>query len=128
VRWPPRKLYAELGYRDRAERGVLVLEVDRAPPPVVQKILRDCGLPPEGLTIVLTPTSSAAGTTQVVARVLEVALHKTHELGFRLDHRGRRRGDGAAARAQPRRRGGDGPHQRCHPLRRARAPERARQR
>ncbi len=81
------KLYAELGYRDRADRGVIVLEVDRVPPPVVvQKILRDCGLPPEGLTIVLTPTSSAAGTTQVVSRVLEVALHKTHELGFRLDH------------------------------------------
>ncbi len=81
------KLYAELGYRDRADRGVIVLEVDRVPPAViVQKILRDCGLPPEGLTIVLTPTSSAAGTTQVVARVLEVALHKTHELGFRLDH------------------------------------------
>ena len=81
------KLYAELGYRDRSDRGVIVLEVDRVPPPViVQKILRDCGLPPEGLTIVLTPTSSAAGTTQVVSRVLEVALHKTHELGFRLDH------------------------------------------
>lgn len=81
------KLYAELGYRDRADVGVIVLEVDRVPPPViVQKILRDCGLAPEGLTIVLTPTSSAAGTTQVVSRVLEVALHKTHELGFRLDH------------------------------------------
>ena len=81
------KLYDELGYRDRADRGVIVLEVDRAPPAVVvQKILRDCGLQPGGLTIVLTPTSSAAGTTQVVARVLEVALHKTHELGFRLDH------------------------------------------
>ncbi len=81
------KLYAELGYRDRADAGVIVLEVDRFPPPViVQKVLRDCGLAPEGLTIVLTPTSSAAGTTQVVARVLEVALHKTHELGFRLDH------------------------------------------
>lgn len=81
------KLYAELGYRDRADQGVIVLEVDRLPPPViVQKILRDCGLAPEGLTIVLTPTSSAAGTTQVVSRVLEVALHKTHELGFRLDH------------------------------------------
>jgi methenyltetrahydromethanopterin cyclohydrolase len=36
------------------------------------------------LTIVLTPTTSAAGTTQVVARVLEVALHKAHELGFAL--------------------------------------------
>jgi methenyltetrahydromethanopterin cyclohydrolase len=80
-------LYAELGYRDRADRGVIVLEVDRAPPAVVvQKILRDCGLQADGLTIVLTPTSSAAGSTQVVARVLEVALHKSHELGFDLSH------------------------------------------
>ncbi|MBU6260905.1 MAG: methenyltetrahydromethanopterin cyclohydrolase [Burkholderiales bacterium] len=78
-------LYAELGWRDRAARGVLVLEVDRAPPPVVvDKILRDCALQPEQLTLVLTPTCSAAGTTQVVARVLEVALHKAHELGFAL--------------------------------------------
>jgi methenyltetrahydromethanopterin cyclohydrolase len=81
------KLYAELGYQDHATRGVLVLEVDRAPPEVVvRKILRDCRLEPDALTIVLTPTTSAAGTTQVVARVLEVALHKAHELGFRLDH------------------------------------------
>jgi methenyltetrahydromethanopterin cyclohydrolase len=81
------KLYAELGYRDQADCGVIVLEVDRAPPAVVvQKILRDCGLSAQGLTIVLTPTSSAAGTTQVVARVLEVAMHKAHELGFDLSH------------------------------------------
>jgi methenyltetrahydromethanopterin cyclohydrolase len=54
-----------------------LLEVDRAPPAViVDKVLRDCGLAPEGLTLVLTPTTSLAGTTQVVARVLEVALHK----------------------------------------------------
>ncbi|MEP7298884.1 MAG: methenyltetrahydromethanopterin cyclohydrolase [Burkholderiales bacterium] len=78
-------LYAELGYRDRADAGVLVLEVDRAPPKVViDKLLRDCGLQPEGLTLILTPTTSLAGTTQVVARVLEVALHKAHELGFAL--------------------------------------------
>jgi methenyltetrahydromethanopterin cyclohydrolase len=78
-------LYTELGYRDRAAKGVLVLEVDRPPPPVVvDKVLRDCGLAPAGLTFVLTPTTSLAGTTQVVARVLEVALHKAHELGFEL--------------------------------------------
>lgn len=78
-------LFDELRYRDRAATGVLVLEVDRAPPPVViDKILRDCELKPEQLTIVLTPTSSLAGSTQVVARVLEVALHKAHELGFPL--------------------------------------------
>jgi len=78
-------LYGELGYRDRADAGVLVLEVDRAPPKVViDKLLRDCGLPPEGLTLILTPTTSLSGTTQVVARVLEVALHKAHELGYAL--------------------------------------------
>jgi len=78
-------LFAELGYRDQAEQGVLVLEVDRVPPAVVlRKVLRDSGLQPEALTVVLTPTTSAAGTTQVVARVLEVALHKAHELGFAL--------------------------------------------
>ena len=80
-------LFGELGYRDRAQAGVLVLEVDRQPPRVViDKVLRDCGLAPEGLVLVLTPTTSLAGTTQVVARVLEVALHKAHELGFELAH------------------------------------------
>ena len=80
-------LFTELGYRDDAKAGAIVLEVDRVPPAVVvDKILRDCGLAPEALTIVLTPTASLAGTTQVVARVLEVALHRAHALGFALEH------------------------------------------
>jgi methenyltetrahydromethanopterin cyclohydrolase len=80
-------LFTELGYRDDAQAGVIVLEVDRVPPQVVvDKLLHDCKLPPEGLTIVLTPTASLAGTTQVVARVLEVALHRAHALGFTLEH------------------------------------------
>lgn len=80
-------LFEELGYRDRAAFGALVLEVDRVPPPVIiDKLLRDCSLAPEALTVVLTPTTSVAGTTQVVARVLEVALHRAHELGFALEN------------------------------------------
>jgi methenyltetrahydromethanopterin cyclohydrolase len=80
-------LFAELGYRDHAGRGVLVLEVDRPVPQVVlDKVLRDCALAADALTVVLTPTTSLAGTTQVVARVLEVALHKAHQLGFPLAH------------------------------------------
>jgi methenyltetrahydromethanopterin cyclohydrolase len=80
-------LFAELHYRDRADRGVLVLEVDRPVPRViVDKLLRDCALAPDALTLVLTPTTSLAGTTQVVARVLEVALHKAHQLGFDPAH------------------------------------------
>jgi methenyltetrahydromethanopterin cyclohydrolase len=78
-------LFAELGVRDTAAQGVLVLEVDRAPPEVVlRKVLRDCALDAAALTVILTPTASPAGTTQVVGRVLEVALHKAHELHFDL--------------------------------------------
>ena len=37
------------------------------------------------LTFIYAPTQSLAGSTQVVARVLEVALHKAHTLGFPLE-------------------------------------------
>lgn len=82
-------LFEELGYAERHEQGVLVLEVDRRPPAViVDKLLRDCALAPAGLSLVLTPTTSLAGTVQIVARVLEVALHRVHALapglGFKL--------------------------------------------
>ena len=78
-------LFAELGVHDHATRGCLVLEVDRIPPElIIDKLLRDCGLEAEQLTLVLTPTASLAGTTQIVARVLETALHKAHELKFPL--------------------------------------------
>lgn len=79
-------LFDELGYRDRADSACLVLEVDRAPPDaIIAKIVRDCGIDPDRLTLILTPTKSLAGTVQIVARVLEVALHKVHALGFPLD-------------------------------------------
>ncbi|KND62430.1 N(5),N(10)-methenyltetrahydromethanopterin cyclohydrolase [Candidatus Burkholderia verschuerenii] len=79
-------LFDELGYRDRHDRGALVMEVDRLPPQVViDKVLADCGLAPDKLVIAVTPTHSIAGTVQVVARVVEVALHKTHVLGVALD-------------------------------------------
>jgi methenyltetrahydromethanopterin cyclohydrolase len=79
-------LFDELSYVDVASEGVLVIESDRAPPPaVVAKVAADCGLPPSRLTFIYAPTQSLAGGCQVVARVLEVALHKTHELKFPLD-------------------------------------------
>jgi methenyltetrahydromethanopterin cyclohydrolase len=78
-------LFDELGYRDKHDRGALVMEVDRLPPQIViDKVLNDCGLAPERLVIAVTPTQSVAGTVQVVARVVEVALHKTHVLGVSL--------------------------------------------
>ena len=79
-------LFAELGYRDSSASTCLVLEVDQAPPlELIEKVSRDCQVAAEQLTFILTPTRSLAGVVQIVARVLEVALHKVHTLGFPLD-------------------------------------------
>ena len=78
-------LYAELGYRDCASQTALVLEAAGGPPAsVIAKVAEATGLKPEQLTFIYAPTQSLAGSTQVVARVLEVALHKAHTVGFDL--------------------------------------------
>lgn len=78
-------LFDELNYRNPAGDTVIVLEVDRQPPQeVVDKVIDRCGISPNQLTVILTPTTSLAGGVQVVSRVLEVALHKVHELKFPL--------------------------------------------
>jgi methenyltetrahydromethanopterin cyclohydrolase len=80
------KLFDELGYRDSAPNAVLVLEADCPPPPaLVEKVAEACRLRPQHLTFIYAPTSSLAGTVQIAARCLEVALHKAHELHFPLD-------------------------------------------
>ncbi|MEA3243881.1 MAG: methenyltetrahydromethanopterin cyclohydrolase [Pseudomonadota bacterium] len=81
------ELFDELAYRDEGDATCLVMEVDRRPPlEVTEKIARDCDVDVSQLTLILTPTRSLAGTTQVVARVLEVAMHKAHSIGFPLHH------------------------------------------
>ena len=93
-------LFDELDYRDSHDRTCLVLEVEKPPPlPLVEKIARDCGVGPSDLTLILTPTRSVAGTVQIVARVLEVAMHKAHALGFDLS--GIRDGIGSAPLPPP---------------------------
>ena len=79
------ELFKELAYREQSDHSVIVLEVDEYPPvPLLDKIASQCGIKASNLTVILTPTCSLAGSMQVVARVLEVALHKVHELGFEL--------------------------------------------
>src|SRR5262249_19256474 len=79
-------LFGKLAYVGRADSAPLVLEPASGPPaPVVEKIAHDCGISPPQLTIIFAPTQSLAGSTQIAARALEVALHKALELGFPLD-------------------------------------------
>ncbi len=82
---PVEELYRELNYRDQAAATTLVMEVDKVPPAaVIEKVVHACRVEASELTVILTPTSSLAGGMQVVGRVLEVALHKAHELHFPL--------------------------------------------
>lgn len=84
---PVEELYKELDYNDEAETATLVIENDAIPPiEIVQKIAKACNVDLEKLTIIVTPTSSLAGGVQVVGRVLEVAMHKAHELHFPLEN------------------------------------------
>ena len=65
----------------------MCIEADRPPPPaLVEQVAKACKLKPDRLTFIYAPTSSLAGTVQIAARCLEVALHKAHELHFPLDH------------------------------------------
>ncbi|MCB1484075.1 MAG: methenyltetrahydromethanopterin cyclohydrolase [Hyphomicrobiaceae bacterium] len=80
-------LYKELAYVDGGKTGALVIEGDKAPPEAVaKKVAQACGIATSGLTILFAPTWSLAGTVQIAARVLEVAIHKAHELHFPLEN------------------------------------------
>ena len=81
------KLFEELDYKDQAKRVTIVLE-SASPPPkeVVEKVATKSGVDPKQVTFIYAPTQSLAGSVQVVGRVLEVALHKAHELHFPLDN------------------------------------------
>lgn len=79
-------LFDVLTYRDAATAAILVLESSSPPPaPIVRKVAEDCGVAPAAVTFIYAPTQSLAGSVQIIARALEVAMHKAHELKFPLD-------------------------------------------
>ena len=78
-------LFNDLQYRDQADSTCVVIESDSLPPvEIADMIAEKCNIDANKLTLIITPTSSLAGGVQVVARVLETALHKVHALGFPL--------------------------------------------
>ena len=78
-------LFDTIGFRENVEAVVGVLESRQAPTSaVVAKIAAACRVAPSAVTLLVAPTASLAGGLQVVARSVETALHKLHELGFDL--------------------------------------------
>lgn len=78
-----KELFQALGYAEEAEHGVLVLEGRQLPTEAVAEwIATRARLTPAQLTIVVAPTASLAGSTQISARIVETGMHKMERLGF----------------------------------------------
>jgi len=78
-------LFDQIGYREQSDRVVGVLETSKLPTEeICGKIAERCGVTPENVILLVARTASIAGTVQVVARSVETALHKLHELGYDL--------------------------------------------
>ncbi|MEX0712299.1 MAG: methenyltetrahydromethanopterin cyclohydrolase [Pirellulales bacterium] len=76
-------LFDQIGFREQSDRVVGVLETSERPPAeVFEELAAQCRVRVRDLTLLAARTASQAGTLQVVARSVETALHKLHELGF----------------------------------------------
>ena len=79
----PRGVYEEIQYEDKFNKGIVVLETEDQPPiEVSDRIAEECHIPAENLAVILTPTTSLAGATQVSGRVVETGIHKLRRLGL----------------------------------------------
>lgn len=79
------ELFADLRLGEHANVAVGCLETSKLPPSAVcEQVAFACGVAPARLTLLAARTGSLAGTLQVVARSIETAMHKLHELKFDL--------------------------------------------
>ncbi|MEM2936702.1 MAG: methenyltetrahydromethanopterin cyclohydrolase [Candidatus Bathyarchaeia archaeon] len=79
----PKELYEKIGYRDEAEEAVLALETSKEPPEeVITHIANQCGVKTDNLFLILAPTTSITGSTQISGRIVEQGTYRLMELGL----------------------------------------------
>ncbi|MCK5298019.1 MAG: methenyltetrahydromethanopterin cyclohydrolase [Candidatus Heimdallarchaeota archaeon] len=79
----PKDIYEQLPFKEKHNETVIVLETNKYPTDkIMTYIAEKCGIVLEGLCIIVTPTTSVAGSTQVSGRSVETAIHKLHTIGF----------------------------------------------
>jgi methenyltetrahydromethanopterin cyclohydrolase len=79
----PRELYEKIQYSDTSHVAVLVLETTKEPPKeLVKQISDECKVRPKNLILILVPTSTIAGSTQISGRIVETGMHKLMEVGL----------------------------------------------
>jgi methenyltetrahydromethanopterin cyclohydrolase len=86
---PARALHAgeeiikKLNYKDESEKAVLMLETREFPDSAVAAFIAErCGIAPDQLTLIVSPTASLVGSVQIAARSVETGLHKMAVLGL----------------------------------------------
>jgi len=79
------ELYGDIGGTETPDVCVGVIESGELPDEsVIEAIAEKTGVGPGRTVLAVAPTASQAGTVQVVARSVETALHKLHELEFNV--------------------------------------------
>jgi methenyltetrahydromethanopterin cyclohydrolase len=79
----PHEIYDIIKYQDKSAKAVIVLETAKKPPDgIIEKFSSECKVPPDQLYIVLVPTTSVTGSTQVSGRIVETGLHKLSKIGI----------------------------------------------
>lgn len=79
----PHNIYDEIGYKDEFDSGIVVLETSKEPSEdLLTNLAHECTISPSQLYVILVPTTSIAGSTQVSGRIVETGLHKMTKLGI----------------------------------------------
>jgi methenyltetrahydromethanopterin cyclohydrolase len=79
----PKDVFEEIGYKDVSDKAVLTLESNTIPSDaLIEKVTTASGVSASNLIVVVAPTASIAGLTQVAGRVVEVGIHKLRTLGL----------------------------------------------
>lgn len=79
----PKEIYKEIKYRDSFDRAIVILETDKHPPDsLIERFSKDCNIPADNMIVILTPTVSLVGATQVSGRIVETGIHKLRKLGL----------------------------------------------
>ncbi len=77
------EMLLHLGLTESNPHAVGVLESELLPTvDVVNEIASECSVRPEHICLAVAPSTSIAGSIQVVARSIETAMHKLHALDF----------------------------------------------
>jgi methenyltetrahydromethanopterin cyclohydrolase len=79
----PRNIYNSIAYEDGSDVSILVLESDSHPTPEALNLMaKECNVNADRLYVLVAPTSSLSGSTQISGRVLETGLHRLTNIGM----------------------------------------------